>query len=72
VFSELKREVMVRTKQYKYAVDAQGAGYLLFDLEQDPHEQRNLIGHPAAAPIERDLRERLLTWLVSTQIERTN
>ena len=72
VFSELKREVMVRTKQYKYAVDGQGAGYLLFDLEQDPHEQRNLIGHPEAGAIEHDLRERLLTWLVSTQFERTN
>lgn len=71
VFAELKREVMVCTERYKYAVDAHGRGYLLFDLTQDPHEQRNLIGHPVSATIEPDLRERLLTWLVSTQIERT-
>jgi arylsulfatase len=72
VFSELKREVMVRTARHKYAVDAKGCGYLLFDLERDPHEQRNLIGHPDAATIEHDLRERLLTWLVSTQVERVD
>jgi len=68
VYSELKREIMVRTERYKYAVDAQGRGFMLFDLEQDPPEQRNLIGHPDAAPIERDLREGMLKWLVTTQV----
>jgi arylsulfatase A-like enzyme len=68
VFSELKREIMIRTERHKYAVDDQGRGFLLFDLQDDPREQRNLVGHPDASGIERELRERLLTWLVSTQV----
>lgn len=71
VFAELKREIMVRSERYKYAVDADGSGLLLFDLENDPQERRNLVGHPDFATVERAHRERLLTWLVSTQIERT-
>jgi choline-sulfatase len=70
VYSELKREVMVRTERHKYAVDAEGRGFMLFDLEDDPNEQRNLVGHPEAAGIERDLRDRMLRWLVSTQVVR--
>ena len=70
VYSELKREVMVRTERHKYAVDAEGRGFLLFDLEDDPHEQRNLVGHPDAAELERDLRDRMLRWMVSTQVVR--
>jgi arylsulfatase A-like enzyme len=72
VFSELHREIMIRTARHKYVVDERGRGYLLYDLVEDPHEQRNLIGHPDVAEIERALRERLLTWLVSTQTSRTN
>ncbi len=70
VFSEVRRTVMIRDDRYKYAVDPQGRGYLLHDMEQDPLEQRNLVGHPDFAGAERDLRERLLTWFVSTQVER--
>ena len=40
----------------------------LYHLEADPTEQRNLVGHPEHRQVERDLRERLLTWLVSTQV----
>lgn len=72
VFSELKREVMVRTDRYKYALDAQGRGFLLFDLHDDPHERCNLLGHPSMAKIERELRDQVLTWLVRTQVARTN
>ncbi len=68
MFSELNREIMVRTERHKYVVDGEGRGYLLFDLGDDPCEQRNLVGHPEAAGIERELRERMLRWLVSTQV----
>ena len=68
VFSELKRGIMIRTGRHKYAVDGEGRGALLFDLEDDPCEQRNLVGRPEAAEIERELREGMLKWLVSTQI----
>jgi choline-sulfatase len=69
VFSEVQRTVMIRDDRYKYAVDPQGRGYLLHDMQEDPLEQRNLIGHPDFVEIERALRERLLTWFVSTQVE---
>ncbi|MGH2369773.1 MAG: sulfatase family protein, partial [Chloroflexota bacterium] len=65
VFSELAREVMVRTDGHKYAVNREGRGYLLYDLRADPHEQRNLTGHPDYREVERELRERMLVWLVS-------
>jgi arylsulfatase A-like enzyme len=70
VFSEVHRTIMIRTPQYKYAVDPQGRGYLLHDLLADPREQRNLVGHPDYREVERDLRERMFAWLVSTQVER--
>jgi uncharacterized sulfatase len=68
--SELGGEIMVRTHRHKYAVDRQGRGYLLYDLVADPGEQTNLIGHHDHAALERTLREDLLTWLVSTQLQR--
>ena len=38
----------------------------LYDLENDPHEQRNLAGQPQVAAIERDLKQRLLAWMETT------
>jgi N-sulfoglucosamine sulfohydrolase len=38
----------------------------LYDLHIDPVERQNLIGQAAYADIERDLRERLLGWMQST------
>jgi hypothetical protein len=61
---------MVRTERHKYAVDGEGRGFMLFDLEEDPHERRNLVGHADFQLIEAELRERLLRWLVSTQVVR--
>jgi hypothetical protein len=63
---------MVRTERWKYAVDEQARGYLLHDLESDPLEQRNLVGQTGARAVEGGLRERVLAWLVSTQIEQGN
>jgi arylsulfatase A-like enzyme len=67
-FSEFDREIMVRTERFKYALDGQGRAFLLHDMIEDPLEQRNLIGHLQYTVVERDLRERLLRWLVSTQV----
>ncbi|HUT34995.1 MAG TPA: sulfatase-like hydrolase/transferase [Planctomycetota bacterium] len=70
-FSEIahhgRRNVMVRTERHKYAVHEDGAGYLLYDLAEDPQERRNLIGHPAARGVEAALRERLLRFLCESQ-----
>jgi choline-sulfatase len=54
-----RRNTMVCTGRYKYAVHEDGAGYMLYDLAEDPQEQRNLIGHPDARETERDMRRRL-------------
>ncbi len=70
VHSEVRRTIMHRDERYKYAVDPQGQGYLLHDMAEDPQERRNLVGHPDFAAVERDLRDRLLTWFCSTQVER--
>ena len=53
VFSEVQRTVMARDERYKYAVDPQGRGYQLHDMEADPFEQRNLVGHPDFTEVER-------------------
>jgi len=67
-FSEVNDTTMVRTKRYKYACDALGRGYMLIDLENDPDEANNLIGVPGTEAVEREMRERLLEFLVSTHV----
>ena len=62
---------MIRTRQYKYAIDEGGRGYLLYDLSSDPDEQRNLVGHPDYAGVEREHRDRLLGFLQRTSTNYT-
>ncbi|MFB6219316.1 MAG: sulfatase [Halobacteriaceae archaeon] len=67
VFSQVRGhtdnyKAMVATPDYKYAVDNDARGYMLFDREADPDERENLIGHPDYYEVERDLRERLLEF----------
>jgi choline-sulfatase len=50
---------MAATRRHKYAADQAGRGFMLFDLDDDPHELHNLIADPAAAPL-RDRMHRLL------------
>jgi len=70
-FSEVvrgrRRILMARTERHKYAAFGDGQGYLLTDLAEDPAEQRNLIGHPDAAALEAEMRDRLLRFLCQTQ-----
>jgi N-acetylglucosamine-6-sulfatase len=72
VLSEVRGEAgvntfMLRTERYKYALDATGEGYLLHDLEADPDEQVNLIGHPEHQALEAELRERVFRRLLHDQ-----
>ncbi len=71
VFSEIvtagHKDIMVRTEQYKYAMDDTGSGYLLYDVVDDPTEAVNLIGRSDMRPVERELRERILAFLTGTQ-----
>ena len=50
-----------------YAVDQSGQGYLLHDLQSDPQEQVNLLGHPEHRALETELRDRLFRRVVECQ-----
>ena len=71
-FSEVdhkgRRNLMIRTDRHKYAVFEDGEGYMLFDLQEDPDERNNLIGHPETRDIEQQLRDRLLRFHCETQL----
>ena len=71
VFSEIAphghKNMMVRTERYKYAIDETGSGYVLYDIMEDPTEATNLIGREDVRPVEREMRERILTFLAGTQ-----
>jgi arylsulfatase A-like enzyme len=67
VFHAGSKNVMVRTHRHKYAVDDKGRGLMLYDLENDPHEQDNLIGRKEALNLEEGLRDLLLRQLLETQ-----
>jgi len=66
VCSIFEERTMICTPQYKYAVDGEGQGYLLFDREADPDERENLLGHPEYDDVERQLRDELLRFLAET------
>lgn len=54
---------VVRTDRWKYVqFGAEVMPPLLFDLEADPDQVRNLAGDPAHASVEIDCLRRLLTW----------
>ncbi len=54
------RTMMVRTRTDKYAMDEFGEGYMLFNLDTDPDEQKNLIGQPCMRELQAHMRELLL------------
>jgi arylsulfatase A-like enzyme len=52
---------VLRTERYKY-VHFQALPPLLFDLQEDPGELRNLAGDPAAAPVMLAMAQKMLSW----------
>jgi arylsulfatase A-like enzyme len=62
-----ERRMMVRSHRHKYAIDDAGRGFMLYDLQEDPEEQHNLIGREGMASLEQDMREVLLKRLVASQ-----
>jgi choline-sulfatase len=70
-FSEVakagRRNTMVRTERYKYAVHDDGEGYMLYDLAEDPEERVNLIGHLDMKAVEAEMRDRLLRFECEAQ-----
>ncbi len=67
--SEFRGEFMLMNRQWKMAVNREGRSYLLFDLEDDPDETRNLAGLPESKPIEDKLRLRLLERISESQLK---
>lgn len=68
--SEVNEYTMVRTRRYSYVVNAQGEGVQLLDLEEDPQEMVNLCGLEEMAPVEAEMRDRLLRIWARTQARR--
>jgi len=67
--SEFRGEFMIMNRKWKMAVNREGQSYLLFDLEDDPDETRNLAGLPESKPIEDELRLRLLERISQSQLK---
>ena len=68
--SEIEGEIMLLSKEWKAALNADGEVYLLFDVQNDPNEIQNLAGRPEVADIETALRLQILERLMQTQLEK--
>jgi len=55
----------VRTRRYTYVRDLNGP-WLLYDNQMDPHQLRNLCGHPDYVKIQKDLEKKLSQKLKET------
>jgi arylsulfatase A-like enzyme len=55
----------VRTARYLYA-RTETAPWVLYDLDADPYEQRNLAADPASASLRAQMEEKLAAWMKKT------
>jgi len=55
----------VRTARHLYA-RTESKPWLLYDLQADPYEQRNLADDPASAPLRGELEAKLAAWMART------
>lgn len=60
VLAEVHAHYMLRTDDWKIIIGRDGSTMALFDLKNDPLEQKNLCGHPDYAQQDLVLRSRLL------------
>jgi len=67
--SEFRGEFMIMNREWKMAINREGQSYLLFDLQNDPDESRNLAGLPESKRIEDALRLRLLERIAESQLK---
>ena len=68
--SEIQGEIMLLNREWKAALNADGEVYLLFDVENDPNEIKNLAGRPEVADVETALRLQILERLMQTQLKK--
>ena len=59
--------MMVTDEKWKMAANSDGKPYLLFDLENDPKESKNLAGLDDYADAETELRIRMLERVMQAQ-----
>ncbi len=64
---ELSYEIMITDEKWKMAVNREGDPYLLFDLEDDPGESRNLAGQDDYHDVEVALKLRMFDRVLSAQ-----
>ena len=67
--SEIQGEVMLADAKWKTAINDDGQVYLLFDLENDPDETRNLAGLDDYRDVGDGLRLRILERIVQSQLK---
>ena len=67
--SEIQGEVMLADARWKTAINSDGQVYLLFDLENDPDETRNLAGQDDYRDVEDSLRLRILERIARSQLK---
>lgn len=71
VCSEIEFRTMIFDGRYKLVIDNASAALLkLYDLEQDPEEAVNLVGQDGLQETVAQLKERLLAWLLQTQLRK--
>jgi len=66
--SEQRGEIMAEDRRWKVALNRGGEAYLCVDLDRDPEELMNLAGTDGAKDAERRFRDRLLEFLLETQL----
>ena len=59
---------MLLNRQWKAALNSDGAVYLLFDVLEDPQETNNLAGISEFAEVETALRLRILERVMAAQL----
>ena len=67
--SEFLGEVMLADARWKTAINRDGHVYLLFDLENDPDETRNLAGLDDYRDVGDGLRLRILERIIQSQLK---
>ena len=72
VFSEIDDRTMIRDERHKMVVDSAGNVLKLYDMQNDPGEEANLVGRHDVEAVIADLRDRVLRWLLATQVRQTS
>ncbi|WP_062105943.1 sulfatase family protein [Bacillus niameyensis] len=66
--AEINGEVMLLTDEWKIALNKDGECYLLFDIKNDPHEQRNLASYDSMKVVIAGLKETILQRILTSQL----